>query len=377
MVKLELILKKLPLLSLLLDFTLDSFFFIIRKLVSLNSNKGENIIVVSFNRLGDTVFTIPAVKQIINSYKENIFIFCYPESEIIYKKVFSNVKFVSISKERFFFDGRLVFRQARKELKRIYPTVIFDLTFSIQSVSLIFNSHAKEIVGSNSRRFKGIYTHYTPRRKSPHLIDMYLDAIKTKTHFQDLAETKKFSRSLSTSILGKTLLINPLAGWKAKEWNLNKYLKLIRMLSKDFECTLLLHSGMIEIDVIEQISEMEINFVESKSIEELIEHIKSCSIFIGNDSGPLYIASLLGKPTFSIYGPTNFEYSCPIGEHHHIIAQTIKCSPEKNEKWCFTQAGIFGCPTFECMHSISIDDVYFEILDFLRKMEIPKKNPNE
>lgn len=377
MVKLELILKKLPLLSLLLDFTLDSFFFIVRKLVSLHSNKGENIIVVSFNRLGDTVFTIPAVKQIINSYKQNIFIICYPESEIIYKKVFSNVKFVSISKERFFFDGRLASRQARKILKRIYPTVIFDLTFSIQSVSLVFSSQAKEIVGSNSRKYKGIYTHYTPIRKSPHLIDMYLDAIRAKTHFQDVAEMKTFSRILSTNILGKNVLIHPLAGWKAKEWNLNKYLKLIRMLSNDFECTLLLHSGMIEIDVIEQISKMEINFVESKSIEELVEHIKSCSLFIGNDSGPLYIASLLGKPTFSIYGPTNFEYSYTVGEHHRIIAKTIKCSPKKNEKWCFTKAGIFGCPTFECMHGISLDDVYFGILDFLGKMEIPNKNLNE
>ena len=31
--------------------------------------------------------------------------------------------------------------------------------------------------------------------------------------------------------------------------------------------------------------------------------MKKCSVFIGNDSGPVQIASLLGKPTFTIYSP--------------------------------------------------------------------------
>jgi len=102
-------------------------------------------------------------------------------------------------------------------------------------------------------------------------------------------------------------------------------------------------------------------------VENLIEHINSCSIFIGNDSGPIYIASLLGKPTITIYGPTNPEYSRPIGEHHHVIANTIKCSPEKNKQYCFTTAGMFGCPSFECMNLLNVDEVYNNVAPLIKE----------
>ena len=103
------------------------------------------------------------------------------------------------------------------------------------------------------------------------------------------------------------------------------------------------------------------------SINELIEQTRDCSVFIGNDSGPLYIANMLGKPTFTIYGPTNPDYSIPFGDNHTFINKTIDCSPEKNKQYCHTVAGLVGCPAFKCMETLKLDEVYNKLLPFVQE----------
>ncbi|MEO8398798.1 MAG: glycosyltransferase family 9 protein [Ignavibacteriaceae bacterium] len=106
-----------------------------------------------------------------------------------------------------------------------------------------------------------------------------------------------------------------------------------------------------------------IHVIQTASIHELISEIKKCSIFISNDSGPLYLANLLNKPTFSIYGPTNPEYSLPFGKYHKFIQKKISCSPN-GAQYCFTHAGLY-CPSYECMHQLSVDEVGSSIKKYL------------
>ena len=94
------------------------------------------------------------------------------------------------------------------------------------------------------------------------------------------------------------------------------------------------------------------------------------NLIISNDSGPLYLANLLGKPTFTIYGPTNPEYSIPFGKNHDYIQKKIECSPEKNKQYCFTNAGRKGCPSFECMNKLTIDEVLKKLNEFLSRIEM-------
>ena len=114
-------------------------------------------------------------------------------------------------------------------------------------------------------------------------------------------------------------------------------------------------------------------FKETKNIDDLISIIAGSSIFISNDSGPLQIAALLGKPTFTIYGPTNPEYHLPFGNHHRFIQKIIECSPPKGEKFCFTNAGRDGCPSFECMNLLSVEEVLPQVMDFISSHNIEPK----
>jgi len=344
---------------------LNLLFSIIRIGVRPFKYKNGVIVIISLHRLGDTIFTIPAVREILKHYGKKVVIYCFPESIPIYNLEFSDLKFCSVNREEFYFQQRIAKHSAKFKLKSLKPETIIDLTCSMISASLLYNIKANKIIGSNRLQFKALYDSYIVLRENPHLIDLYLDACKPLVQAGNRINLKK--QKIVFNPVGK-LLIHPFAGWRAKEWNFNKYYELAINLSRYYKISLIVPINTISNDVINEILLERIELIESQSVENLIEHIKLCSLFIGNDSGPIYIASLLCKPTISIYGPTNSEYSKPIGERHKVIANKLRCSPEKNKQYCITTGGLFGCPSFECMNLLKYDDVYKEVKECINKI---------
>jgi ADP-heptose:LPS heptosyltransferase len=228
----------------------------------------------------------------------------------------------------------------------------------------MITSQAREIIGSNNEHYRGIYTHFTPIRKTPHLIDAYLDVVKTKFNIENKTGIKIFHNNHNRN--GK-ILVHPFGGWAAKEWELEKFILLSEKLSKEYSVEIIAPPNLISSQSEQEVNKLEIPISKTKSITDLIEKIKKCSVFIGNDSGPLYIANMLGKPTFTIYGPTNPDYSIPFGDNHTFINKTIHCSPGKNKQYCYTIAGRYGCPAFKCMELLETDEVYNKLLPFVQK----------
>lgn len=358
------VLNRIPALQKLLNITVYPLFYSVRMLSRIHTEEGKSIVIISLHRLGDTVFTIPAVKEIIKHSDKDVYILCYEDSALIYKEVLPDINYVTLNKNDFYLNGRIAKGKTRKLFNNLKPRTIFDLTDSVKSAFLIFNSKATELIGSNSEHFRAIYTHFTSIRKTPHLIDIYLDVVKTKFEIENEDRLKEFKINLNMD--GK-ILIHPFGGWAAKEWELEKFILLTEKLGKEYSIEIIAPPNLINSQSKKEIEMREILISETKSISDLIEKIKECSVFIGNDSGPLFIANMLGKPTFAIYGPTNPDYSVPYGADHDFIIKTIHCSPKKNKKYCFTNAGLVGCPAFKCMELMDVDEVYNKLLPFVQK----------
>ena len=346
-------------------------FYFVRLICKTTSITNGNIVVVSLNRLGDTVFTIPAITEIQKFYKRRLIIFCYSESVPIYNLRLDNVDFCTIEHKDFFFNRRIANSKVRKVLRSLRPEILFDLSGMMTSASVIFNSRAKKIIGMNREQFKTIYDNYVPVRTEPHLTDTYLDVAAAVIPNIKKVQIKIFPVEINRE--GK-ILIHPFGGWKAKEWNLNKFVELAIRLKEEYDVCLITPEKKIPEDISTMLMKEKISIIQTRTIEELILQIEQCSVFIGNDSGPLYIASLLGKPTFTIYGPTNPEFSSPLGEHHRHIKKIIKCSPQIGEQYCFTNGGRFGCPAFQCMNLLELEEVFLNVLRFVQEYCNPKVN---
>ncbi len=341
----------------------------LRKLFLKERLDRDKVVVISFHKIGDSVFTIPALKVLFEKFGSNLFVVCYEENKKIYELVFKGMNFIIINEDDFYFR-RFVGSRIRSRIKNAPPKIIVDLLGNIKSASLLFFQKAERIYGFNEKEYlAGIYSDYISKRKTPHLIDVYLDVVEQIIPIRDRDSIKPFQNQLYET---NYILIHPFAGWKAKEWNLYKYFELAKKIALEYTCVFTFPKNSIPVDELENLKGSEIIVRETNSFDELIDIIKSASVFVGNDSGPLYLANLLGKPTFSIYGPTNPQYSLPFGDKHRFIQHKIKCSPKENEQYCFTDAGRKGCPEFICMNNLSLEEVYSSFIKFAEELGIEK-----
>jgi ADP-heptose:LPS heptosyltransferase len=115
---------------------------------------------------------------------------------------------------------------------------------------------------------------------------------------------------------------------------------------------------------------MHIPVLFTSTVGDLIREIKNCSLFIGNDSGPLHIANFLGKPTYAIFGPTSVEFPYIPNFYHRYINKTLNCSPNGTQ-YCFTKGGLF-CPAYECMHQLTFEEVKKDVLNFIDALGLRK-----
>jgi ADP-heptose:LPS heptosyltransferase len=312
-------------------------------------------LIVTLNKLGDTIFTLPALRKIINNNSEKIAIACYPESIPIYEIEFKNVEFCIINRKSFYFGKRVAKADLRKRLQLLEPNTVIDLTCTMVSASLIFNLKCELIIGINGKLFKSIYDKFIDIRKTPKLQDIYLDAIFPLVQTRNEPEIKQTEKKTKSE--GK-IIVHPLAAWREKEWGLRNYYKLAKKISNTYSVSMLVPNHQISIDVLQEISSSDIEIIQTSSTDELLHNLRECSLFIGNDSGPVNIANYFGKPTLSIYGATNPEYTATYLDHQLYIQKKFFCSAGENEKYCLVGADVFSCSGVQCMSLITVNEVY-------------------
>lgn len=348
------ILNRNSVFKLIIHFLLSLLFLFVRCIAKLFPYDGNNIIIISLHRLGDTIFTIPAINQVYKKFGNKTIICCLPESIPIYRMIFGNITIIDVKHDDFYFGKRIAKSRIRGKLKSFKPSIVIDLTGSMISASLIFNLRSNQIIGINAEQFANIYDHFVKFRHLPQLKDIYLDAITSL--LQNVDRKDIINENVSINAEGK-ILIHPFAGWFEKEWSKKKFIELAGLLNQKYNVGIITQKGQLDWDVITEISSKKIDILQTEFVDELIENIKCASIFIGNDSGPVNIANFLGKPTFTIFGATNPDYVKSNLPHQICFQKNLKCSARNEEKFCLIGGMIYNCSGIQCMNLLTVKEV--------------------
>ena len=83
------------------------------------------------------------------------------------------------------------------------------------------------------------------------------------------------------------------------------------------------------------------------SVRDMMALVASCDLFIGNNSGPLHVASALGLPTVSVMGPTDPLRFAPRGPADRVVRRDLPCSPCQRAR----------CWHHTCLRSIEPEEV--------------------
>ncbi len=100
-----------------------------------------------------------------------------------------------------------------------------------------------------------------------------------------------------------------------------------------------------------------VSYMGKYNVPETASFLRSCEMFIGNDSGPAHIAAAIGLKTYVFFGATLISKNLPLGENVTPIRLDLPCSPcQYLPSWQF-------CQHWLCMKELSVDKVLSIVLE--------------
>ena len=150
----------------------------------------------------------------------------------------------------------------------------------------------------------------------------------------------------------KWVMLHPAARYWFKAWPVERFAALgDALVGEGFQVVLIGSENELRVadEVMQSAEETFISLVGKTSLRDLAALMKECSLFVGNDAGPMHMASALNVPIVALFGPTEPAVWGPHGKSCRIIYKGLDC------RACFHP----GCFRGEdsCMKRITVDEV--------------------
>ncbi|MFT5130852.1 MAG: heptosyltransferase-1 [Rhodothermales bacterium] len=138
----------------------------------------------------------------------------------------------------------------------------------------------------------------------------------------------------SLGMQGRLIAIGPMSRWPSKSWPPAFFAKtLLHVLANSADDV---HAWLLgapeERDVGEEILSAcghprLHNLMGRTSLPAMIELLRTSSLMLTNDSGPMHIAASLELPTVALFGPTDPTLTGPYGDRHRVFQSKVDCAP--------------------------------------------------
>jgi len=121
-----------------------------------------------------------------------------------------------------------------------------------------------------------------------------------------------------------------------KRWAPENYAKLSDMIQLTLHMPVLVGWGPGEEEIVDRLMETASEapvILPATTMQELAAFIGASRVFIGGDTGPMHIASLMGTPVVTIFGPSDPIVNEPARfTPFKIVTASVDCSPCRNKK---------------------------------------------
>lgn len=346
-------------------------------------------LVIVTNGIGDTINTLSAIKRIRDHFPQaRIDCLVQPPVVSLLKCVEDINETFSLHKGPFLFSIRKAVSNALQILrlrKRRYQTIItFTSNFYAAWRSFLIGAPKRCGYSRNEKigffrvnDFGFLYT------------DDYKNAVRGINHMQ---EHLNFVRAMGVSIpldcekpslainarlvrkaqaffeskkpFQNVIIIHPFTPQPIKAWPQEKYITLINKLLADDVSYIILtgeKSECCNLFKIKQRCKGRVRVVCDLKLDVFAALISCADLLVGNDSGPMHIASAVGTKAVAIFGPTNPKVILPPEVSVKVLKIKIDCFP------CY-ELGIYErCHLghHRCMENLRVETVCRAIQDCL------------
>ncbi len=216
------------------------------------------------------------------------------------------------------------------------------------------------------------------QRKRSHIVDDLMALVNAIGHASQADRTimqpgpaampiSELPERIQALFARPVVAIHPGAGNVTKQWPVEHFSALIDLLVERNDVAIMLVGGPDDVDVADALMEMVqhpdavASMAGKTSLADLPRLLKTCVLYIGNDSGPKHIAAAVGIPTVGIHsGVVDPVEWGPIGPNAVALRRNMTCSP------CYL-AKAEDCPrSLACLRLFEPNMVY-ETADLLLK----------
>lgn len=154
----------------------------------------------------------------------------------------------------------------------------------------------------------------------------------------------------------KIVVVNPVARWKTKLWQEEKFAQLADRLVLERNAAVVLTGSPGDRAVTARIRALmrqeAHDWAGQTTLRELAALAALADLFITTDTGPMHLAAAAGGRVVALFGATAPWRTGPYGPGHVVVRAGIDCSP------CFKRDCAIGV---RCMQGISVDAVMEKI----------------
>jgi lipopolysaccharide heptosyltransferase I len=341
----------------------------------------QKILILRLSAVGDVIRTLPAVKALKGHAPSSSITWIVEEPSQAFLESQPEVDSVILFPRKRWTRGIKSLRTVWQTIEEVRGFVIglrkgkFDVVLDfhgiLKSGLLSFLSGSRKRIGydrSSTKEGNSLFSNVRvslPKKKISRfernfalLRGMGLEVrdVKYSLHIPpaDREYVASFLKSFSGISLKRPLIaIHPGTSIKAffKRWPRDQYARLADRLVRELSATVLFTWGTEELEWVEGIRrEMEQPSLvgpKTESLTQLAEVYRQCDLYIGGDTGPMHIASLMGIPVVVIYGPTDPIENEPFGKNIKIRKE-VGCNPCHN----------YSCKELFCVKAVSTDEVF-------------------
>jgi heptosyltransferase-2 len=180
---------------------------------------------------------------------------------------------------------------------------------------------------------------------------------------EDRANARKLLAASGISSEQRFMVLSPGAAFgAAKRWGDQQFAAAADKLAEEFNLAVAIIGSEGERSISESIrNSMKVPPVilnGKTSLETLIGLIAESALMLGNDSGPVHLASALGIPAVAVFGATDYIVAAPYGPLGRAVHVPVECSP------CWLRV----CPIdHRCMTRVSPEMVCDAVREVLKR----------
>lgn len=330
----------------------------------------NSILVLRLGSLGDVALAVPVLEAVAKAYPDKEFVLITKQEWAAVLPANNSFKTEAIDFKKDYKGIGGIFKLYQYLKKKYTPTAIADLhnVFRTKILRAFFALSGIPVATiEKGRAEKKALTrkHEKVLKQLPHATARYA-SVFAELGFpvgEDLLKTGEYWKVVSTHhpIIG----IAPFAKWEQKVYPLPMMEKVIEMLDANGMTVFVFGGGKEERAIAEAWGGRFKNLHSKISIpkEEELKALKSCSLLLSMDSANMHLASLMGVPVLSIWGPTHpFAGFTGFRQNPQFVIQdeTLVCRPCSafGDKPCFREQRY-------CMNNISPETVVKKVLDLV------------